>query len=163
MQVRSILSRGLATRAVLGIAVLAGAQLRALGIEGGVLVLTVPPNSEAALGGLRGSVRDASGAVDIGDVIVECDGAAINSETDLFRALDSHQPGDVVKVVVLRGLQNILPESATGLAAPRPSGPADAKPPAIERKELRVKLSAVDIPVPLAGTVGNPAASLGLP
>lgn len=156
-QVRSILTKGGATRAVLGITVLAGAPLQALGIEGGVLVLRVPPNSEAALAGLRGSERDASGAVDLGDVIVECDGKSIQSEADLFRALDSHQPGDIVKVVVKRGYRdNLLLEPEVrgkGPAGEQGGGQAAS----IQRRVLSVKLSAVDISAPISFPTTNSA------
>lgn len=168
-QVRSILTKGGATRAVLGIAVLSGPQLQALGIESGVLVLRVSPDSEAAIAGLRGSERDASGAVDLGDVIVECDGKPINSEIDLFRALDTHQPGETVKVVVMRGYRDVLTQpDARGKGARRDLGGLASAP--LERKELRVRLSSVDIAVPISfpsalPSVVNPSGPLmpGMP
>jgi S1-C subfamily serine protease len=135
-QVRTILVKGSATRAILGISVLSGPQVRALGIERGILVLKVPEGSEAAAAGLLGSARDAEGGITLGDVIVSCDGRKVNSEADLFRALDAHAPGDAVSVSIVRGAGRALyagPESAAAL-------------PALEQRELRVKLSAVEIP-----------------
>lgn len=103
-QVDTIVRTGRATRAILGISVLDGVQARALGLPQGVLVLKVPPDSDAARAGLRGSERAPDGAVVIGDVIIECDGKPVASEADLFKALDTHAPGDKVRVKVLRGV-----------------------------------------------------------
>lgn len=93
---------GKVVRPVLGISFLESKQARALGIEKGVLVLDVPTNSAAYKAGLRGTRRTESGLIEIGDIIVKVENMKINTEADLFAALESFKPGDVVKVIVNR-------------------------------------------------------------
>ncbi len=73
-----------------------------MGIEKGVLVLDVPTNSNAYKAGLRGTKRTESGLIDIGDIIIKVENFKINTEADLFAALESFKPGDVVRVTVNR-------------------------------------------------------------
>jgi S1-C subfamily serine protease len=68
----------------------------------GVLVLRVAENSPAAKSGLRGTTLTRRG-VDFGDVIVGMDAEPIQSYDDLYTILDRHQPGDKVKLTVIRG------------------------------------------------------------
>lgn len=91
------------SRPVLGISFLEASQSRALGIDGGVLVLAAPADSPAAAAGLVGTSRSPDGALTLGDVVVEIDGAPIATEADMFKALDKRRPGDVCRVVVARG------------------------------------------------------------
>lgn len=93
---------GKVVRPVLGISYLESKQARSLGIERGVLVLEVPPTSPAYKAGLRGTKRTESGLVEIGDIIIKIDDFKINTEADLFQALENMKPGDVVKVTVNR-------------------------------------------------------------
>jgi S1-C subfamily serine protease len=72
-----------------------------MGVEG-VLVLGVQPGSPAAEAGLRGTIRDEDGSIVPGDVIVAIDGRPVGSADDVFRALDRHQPGDVMQVTIVR-------------------------------------------------------------
>lgn len=93
---------GKVVRPVLGISFLESKQARALGIEKGVLVLDVPSNSPAYKAGMRGTRRTESGLIEIGDIIIKVENMKINTEADLFAALESFKPGDVVKVTVNR-------------------------------------------------------------
>lgn len=68
----------------------------------GVLVMDVPRRSAAGRAGMRATRRDRRGRVVLGDVIVAVDGQPVRNGDDLFRALDPHAIGDVVKVVVQR-------------------------------------------------------------
>ena len=86
----------------MGISFLESKQARALGIEKGVLVLDVPTTSPAFKAGMRGTRRTQSGLVEIGDIIIKVDDTKISTEADLFGALESFKPGDVVKVTVNR-------------------------------------------------------------
>ncbi len=79
-------------------------QARALGIERGVLVLDVPSGSPAEMAGLRGTSRTRVGSIQLGDIIVKVDDHDIENEADLFKAMDEHQVGDVVKL----GLKNVV-------------------------------------------------------
>ena len=51
---------------------------------------------------MRGTTRTESGLIEIGDIIIKVEDMKINTEADLFAALESYKPGDVVKVVVNR-------------------------------------------------------------
>jgi S1-C subfamily serine protease len=59
--VETLIRDGKIVRPVLGISYLESKQARALGIERGVLVLDVPPNSPAYKAGMRGTRRTESG------------------------------------------------------------------------------------------------------
>jgi S1-C subfamily serine protease len=70
----------------------------------GVIVLGVQPGSPAEKAGLKGIERTARGAV-LGDIIVGIDGKPVDDYDDLYNALDTHLPGDKVKIKVRRGDQ----------------------------------------------------------
>ena len=100
--VETLIRDGKVVRPVLGISFLESKQSRALGIEKGVLVLDVPVNSAAYKAGMRGTRRTESGLIEIGDIIIKVEDMKINTEADLFAALESFKPGDVVRVTVNR-------------------------------------------------------------
>ena len=89
-------------RPILGIGFLESKQAKALGISRGVLVLEVPPGSPAALAGLKGTTRTETGLIEIGDIIVQVGDVIIETEANLFQALEKMKPGDVAEVKVLR-------------------------------------------------------------
>eukprot|EP00594_Rhizosolenia_setigera_P012461 CAMPEP_0178964010 /NCGR_PEP_ID=MMETSP0789-20121207/15387_1 /TAXON_ID=3005 /ORGANISM="Rhizosolenia setigera, Strain CCMP 1694" /LENGTH=510 /DNA_ID=CAMNT_0020648633 /DNA_START=96 /DNA_END=1628 /DNA_ORIENTATION=- len=100
--VETLIRDGKVVRPVLGISYLESKQARALGIEKGVLVLEVPTGSPAFKAGMKGTRRTESGLIEIGDIIVKIEDMKINTEADLFAALESFKPGDTVKVTVNR-------------------------------------------------------------
>ncbi|GFH55736.1 hypothetical protein CTEN210_12212 [Chaetoceros tenuissimus] len=100
--VETLIRDGKIVRPVLGISYLESKQARALGIERGVLVLDVPVNSPAYKAGMRGTRRNEMGLIEIGDIIVKIEDMKINTEADLFQALEMYKPGDVVQVKVMR-------------------------------------------------------------
>lgn len=100
--VNTLIKDGKVVRPVLGIAFLESKQARALGIGRGVLVLEVPPDSPAAKAGLKGTRRTETGLLEIGDIITMVGDRPINTEADLFQALEDCKPGDKVKVKVTR-------------------------------------------------------------
>lgn len=77
-----------------------------LGVQEGVLILQVEPNSAADDAGLRGGRRMAIvGNYQMpvgGDVIVAMDGQTVKDTADIRRVLDHHKPGDTIKVTVYR-------------------------------------------------------------
>lgn len=99
-----MITDGKVVRAVFGISYLDSKQARALGINAGVLVLDVPENSPAALAGLKGTRRTESGLIEIGDIILKVGDNVINTESDLFAALEDRRPGDKVEVTVGRAV-----------------------------------------------------------
>ena len=89
-------------RPVLGISYLESKQGRALGIQNGVLVLDVPESSPAYKAGLRGTHRTESGLIELGDILSKVGETVINTESDLFRALENYKPGDKIKLTINR-------------------------------------------------------------
>ena len=65
-------------------------------------MLDVPRGSAASKAGLLGSSRSDSGQVLLGDVITGVNGDRVDTDLDLFRAIDKFSPGDRVTVVVQR-------------------------------------------------------------
>ena len=100
--VDTLIRDGMVIRPIIGISYLESKQARALGITKGVLVLEAPANSPAAKAGLRGTRRTETGLVEIGDVITKIEGTPIDTEADLFQALESFKPGDTIKITVSR-------------------------------------------------------------
>ena len=102
ISVNTLIRDGKVVRPILGIGFLESKQARALGIGRGVLVLEVPQGSPAAKAGLKGTKRSESGLVEIGDIIVKVGNTDIETEANLFEALEQYKPGDTVEVKVLR-------------------------------------------------------------
>ena len=100
--VETLIRDGRIIRPVMGISYLESKQARALGINKGVLVLDVPTSSPAFKAGMRGTRRTESGLLEIGDIIIQIEDIKIDTEADLFAALETFKPDDVVKVVVNR-------------------------------------------------------------
>jgi S1-C subfamily serine protease len=99
--VPQLVQHGRVVRPQLGIAAGNEWALRRAGIEG-VLVMSVAPDSPAQKAGLRGTSRAEDGTIRLGDVIQGIDGNDVASIDELYGALERHEPGDVVKVRVLR-------------------------------------------------------------
>lgn len=100
--VETLIRDGRVVRPIIGISYLDSKQARALGITKGVLVLEAPANSPAAKAGLRGTRRTETGLVEIGDVITKIEDTPIDTEADLFQALESYKPGDTIRITVSR-------------------------------------------------------------
>jgi S1-C subfamily serine protease len=99
--VPELIEHGRVVRPQLGISAGNEWALRRAGIEG-VLVMSVVPDSPADRAGIRGTYRAEDGTLVLGDVIQELDGRKIASIDDLYASLERHEPGDVVKVRLLR-------------------------------------------------------------
>ena len=100
--VNAIIRTGRVVRPALGVHCAADAQRGQLGLRAGVLIIDVTPSGPAAKAGLQGTFRDRYGALVLGDVILDVDGAAVNSVEDLLAAVEEKQPGDAVKLRVAR-------------------------------------------------------------
>jgi S1-C subfamily serine protease len=83
-----LISTGRAVHAALGV----NARSVTDGTRDGALVLNVEPGSAAAKAGIREQ-----------DVVIEVEGKAVGSSEELVVAVDSHDPGDIVTVEVVRG------------------------------------------------------------
>ena len=73
-----------------------------LPVSEGLMVWAIAPNGSAAAAGLRGPMQTADGDIVLGDIIVAVDGEKVSERDDLFRILDKHQVGDIVKVDIFR-------------------------------------------------------------
>jgi S1-C subfamily serine protease len=120
--VPQLIRDGRVVRPKLGIYPRAVTDLRGirLPVGEGLLVLQVDPNGSAAAAGLRGLSETQDGDLVIGDIITAIDGEKMESQNDLYKALDKHQFNDVVQVEVVRGANGqrttvpvkLLPEQA---------------------------------------------------
>jgi S1-C subfamily serine protease len=97
----SLIANGRIVRPVLGVSYLESSQARQLGVMDGVLVLSVTPGSGADKAGIVGTSRIRGfGALELGDIIADIDGAHISKEADLFKVLEEHKVGDKARVTV---------------------------------------------------------------
>jgi S1-C subfamily serine protease len=83
----------------------------------GVVLQEVEEDGPAAQAGLRGFSRDRGGRLQLGDVIVRIDDRDVQSTTDFYDALESHQAGEEVPVTYLRGNRRLT--TRVRLAEPR--------------------------------------------
>lgn len=111
----TLIRDGQVVRPVLGISYLESKQARALGIQNGVLVLDVPESSPAYKAGLRGTRRTESGLIELGDILSKVGDLVINSESDLFKALENYKPDDMINVTIKR--VTVSEENAVTLAS----------------------------------------------
>ena len=51
---------------------------------------------------MKGTSRTEAGLIEIGDIVIRVDGKNIDTEADLFQALEMYKPGDRIKVTVNR-------------------------------------------------------------
>lgn len=100
--VPQLIAHGRIIRPVLGVELDEGRFSAQAGL-GGVMVLGVNEGSGAHRAGIEAAQIDMrSGAVIVGDVIVAIDGQPIKSADDVYRALDTREPGQSVTVELER-------------------------------------------------------------
>ncbi len=100
--VPQLIQHGKIVRPRLGVQVAADETAQRLGVEQGVLIVKVMPNSAAAQAGLQGTRRGPSGDIEIGDVVVAVDGKPVANSRDLNEALAQHKVGDSVTLTIVR-------------------------------------------------------------
>lgn len=96
--VPDLINFGQPVKAGLGIRV----QTELAGIIDGIPISTVVPGSPADKAGLRGGLDVETLRYRDGDIITAIDGVAIHDFDDLYRVLDTHQPGDIVRLDFVR-------------------------------------------------------------
>ena len=99
--VPELIAKGRIERPALGVDVISTLGVANIEVEG-ALVVRVRRGTGADHAGIRPTVRDRYGRVQLGDIIVEVDGQPIRSTDDLSLALDRKREGEVVEVVVFR-------------------------------------------------------------
>jgi S1-C subfamily serine protease len=98
-----LLRHGKVVRPVLGAEYVPDAYtLREFGLRG-ALIGTVEDGGPAASAGLLPTRWDQFGNLALGDLIVAIDGKPVRSVDDLLAALEQHEPGDQVKLSIVRG------------------------------------------------------------
>ncbi|MBI5693203.1 MAG: trypsin-like peptidase domain-containing protein [Verrucomicrobia bacterium] len=101
--VPDLIKFGRVQRPSLGVELLDGARA---GIAG-ALISRVHEGSGAAAAGLRPISRTRLGGIDLGDVIIGIEGQPIRSSGDVRLALERRQPGETVKVKILRNRREV--------------------------------------------------------
>jgi S1-C subfamily serine protease len=104
-EVETLIRDGRVIRPVIGVSYLDTSQAKSFGINSGILVLNPQQGSAAAKAGVKGTTRTASGAIELGDIIIGIDNDKIDSEKDLFQAIEKHQVGDRVTLKLLRSMK----------------------------------------------------------
>ncbi len=99
--VPELIRHGKLIRPGLGIQIAEESIAARLGVAG-VLVVDVLPGGAAAKAGIRPTRRDASGRLQLGDVISAIDGKKVGSPNDLFLVLENYKIGDSVSMSVVR-------------------------------------------------------------
>ncbi len=100
--VPQLVRSGKAVRPQLGVRVVSEQLARQLGVRRGVLIGDVIPGSGAAQAGLHPTRRNEDGEIILGDVITAIDGQEVRSHADVQQQIGKHQPGETVKLTILR-------------------------------------------------------------
>jgi S1-C subfamily serine protease len=103
--VPQLIQHGKVIRPRLGVQIAEDQLAQRLGIESGALVIKVVPDSAAAKAGLKGTTRDESGRIQLGDVIVAVDQTKVENGKDLHAAIEAHKVGDTVTLTIMRNGQ----------------------------------------------------------
>ena len=102
--VTELIKRGRILQPDMGVRLVDLRRLRRAGFPAGVMVDTVDPTGPAAKAGLRGLEADPrTGSVRPGDLILEIDGKAIESNQDFAKRLADLKVDDKVKLTIERG------------------------------------------------------------
>lgn len=104
--VPALIKDGVVRRPKLGITTRSVKDLKdqvQLPVTDGIIIIQVADGGSAAAAGLRGLQQSADGDISLGDIIISIDGENVSTTDDLYRILDKHQVGDVIKVEVARG------------------------------------------------------------
>ena len=99
--VPQLIQYGGVKRAGFGVVVVPENRARAWGLRSGVAVMNVSEGSAADVAGIQPARRDRAGYIYL-DVIVGIDGEPVENYGDMVDALDRHEPGDKVKVKLVR-------------------------------------------------------------
>jgi S1-C subfamily serine protease len=100
--VPQLIRHGKVVRPRLGVQVAEDQLARKVGVDEGTLVIKVMPDSAAARAGIRGTRRDESGQIVLGDVIVAVNGQAVAHGKDLASFLERYKVGDTVTLTIVR-------------------------------------------------------------
>jgi S1-C subfamily serine protease len=112
--VPDLIQYGEVKRPIIGVELLTNPQLaRQLDLEG-ALVINVTKGGGADAAGIKGTVRDRNGNIKWGDIIIGVNEDKIESNNDLVYALEKYNPGDKVRIKLLRKEELIEKEVELG-------------------------------------------------
>ncbi len=100
--VPELIRHGKVVRPRLGVQVAEDQLAEQMGVDKGVLILKVLPDSAAASAHLQGTRRAEDGQIHLGDVILAIDGKAIGTAKELNAALEKYHIGDAVTLSIVR-------------------------------------------------------------
>lgn len=95
--VADLIKYGEIRRPVLGVGVVPDNYAKAYGINDGVILSYIYPNSPAKAAGLLGTTKNK-----LGDIILKINTDKISSNADLILALEKYKPGEIVKLTIRR-------------------------------------------------------------
>lgn len=96
-----LIEYGRLKRPTLGVELARPQIAQRLGLDG-ALVIDVIEGSGAEQAGIRPTMRDQYGSIILGDVIIGIDGEPVKSTNDLILILEKYEPGEVVRIEILR-------------------------------------------------------------
>ena len=99
--VSDIVKYGVVRKPTIGVSLISSQNARQAGLVG-ALILKVTKGSPAAKAGLRDTRRNKNGEIELGDIIIGINIIAIESNSDLFIALEQFSPGDNVSILFER-------------------------------------------------------------
>jgi S1-C subfamily serine protease len=99
--VTELIQHGKIIRPIIGVELAEEQWVQELGLKG-ALVINVLPGSPAEKAGIQPTRREPNGQIALGDVIVAIDEHTIESNGDLFTALEHDKVGDQVTLTVMR-------------------------------------------------------------
>ena len=95
--VSDIVKYGEVRKPLIGVSLIPTQRAKEAGLVGS-LILKVVENGPADKAGLRETTRNSNGEIELGDIIVGINDISIESNNDLFSALDNFSPGDKVSI-----------------------------------------------------------------
>ncbi|MFQ5712598.1 MAG: S1C family serine protease [Candidatus Scalinduaceae bacterium] len=105
--VTKLINYGKVERPGLGVSLIPDNIMARLGMEG-VGILEVYRGSSAEEAGLQAVKRLPDGQIEMGDVIIGCDGFPVKESSDLIKILDRHEVGDEVELIIIREGRKML-------------------------------------------------------
>lgn len=99
--VPDLIEYGEVRRPVLGVELVATNTTERMGLKG-ALILDVTPGGAAENAGIKPTLRNRQGEIVLGDLIVGIDDHIISTNADLILALEKYQPGNDVRVSLIR-------------------------------------------------------------
>ena len=99
--VSDIVKYGVVRKPMIGVSLLNSQKAKQAELEG-ALIVKVVKNGPADLAGLQETRRNNYGEIELGDIIVGINNISIESNSDLYVALEQFSPGDKISLVYLR-------------------------------------------------------------